>query len=568
MVRVTLRSAQMSDGSTIEIPDSGVVIIVGPNNAGKSQFLRDIIGLSRDPANYQKKTLTGIKMGLENTEGIERWVSENVPKIERDGTLRVLVDGWGEVGPNDVVSSWSQVSSQGHLAHLTSLFILHADGNSRLTSANPQSNIDFATQLPTNPIQAAYIDPDIEAQLSEQTQAAFGQKVSVERWAGAQLFLRIGDPPEFGGHPTGVPSREFLNARNMLPALHEQGDGVRSYAGLLLNLLAGRHQIYLVDEPEAFLHPPQSRRLGRVLADQTVQKQAIIATHSSSILQGALESEQRTTIIRITRRGDINHAAVISHSALNTLWSDPLLRYSNLFDGLFHDAVILCEGDSDCKYYSAVLDQHDDETHRAPQLLFSHCGGKSRMPNVVTALRAAKVPVVVTPDIDLLRDKDVLMKLIGAMGGDFSVIEPRWNVLRSAVADTNRLPLTSEVRANVNQYFENEAGDRLTSADQRKLNSMLKAESGWTALKRSGASAIPQGDATAAFNDINAYLKDIGILVVPCGELERFEPDIPDHGPKWVSQVFEANRHLSPSQASRDYTKLIRDTAALLAQTN
>lgn len=73
---------------------------------------------------------------------------------------------------------------------------------------------------------------------------------------------------------------------------------------------------------------------------------------------------------------------------MKKLWADPLLRYSNVLDGLFHDAVVLCEGDADCRYYSAVLDQlpstgEDQANTREPQYLFTHSGGKARMPSVV-----------------------------------------------------------------------------------------------------------------------------------------------------------------------------------------
>lgn len=556
----------MSDGSTVEIPADGVVILVGPNNAGKSQFLRDIVGLSRDPANYRNKTLSSLNLQTSGHDVIDEWIAQHLAKIERDGALRVQVEGWGEVGPADVINTWNSVASQNHLGSLTNLFILHADGNSRLTSANPQPNLNFTTQLPTSPIQSAYINPDIEEALSSHAEAAFGYKVSVERWAGSELFLRIGDPPRFDGHSSGAPSPAFLAARSELPVLHDQGDGVRSYIGLLLNILASRYQIYLVDEPEAFLHPPQSRRLGRVLAGQSDGKQAIIATHSSSILQGALEAEKQTTIVRITRQGNVNHAAVINHSALNDLWSDPLLRYSNLFDGLFHDAVVLCEADSDCKYYSAVLEQqNEDSAGVSPQLLFSHCGGKSRMPNVVSALRAAKVPVIVTPDIDLLRDKEVLEKLVGTMGGNFQDIRARWEVLNSAVSDANKDLRASDVRDEIVRYIDDEAGEKLTRSDLKKLTAFLKPEDGWRNLKRSGTSAVPQGDATAAYREIDAFLQNIGILVVPVGELERFEPDIPDHGPKWVTQVFERHRHKTPSASSVAFTRSIRDAAVRLS---
>jgi hypothetical protein len=75
------------------------------------------------------------------------------------------------------------------------------------------------------------------------------------------LQLHLGVPTEPATVPP--PSRANLDAVLSLPLLHEQGDGVRSFVGLLHSL--ARLPLVLIDEPEAFLHPPHARLLGRVL---------------------------------------------------------------------------------------------------------------------------------------------------------------------------------------------------------------------------------------------------------------------------------------------------------------
>lgn len=39
---IVVQSLTISDGTVVELPNNGVVLIVGPNNSGKSQALRDI----------------------------------------------------------------------------------------------------------------------------------------------------------------------------------------------------------------------------------------------------------------------------------------------------------------------------------------------------------------------------------------------------------------------------------------------------------------------------------------------------------------------------------------------
>ena len=80
------------------------------------------------------------------------------------------------------------------------------------------------------------------------------------------------------------------------------GDGVRAYVGLTLAVVSGPHTILLIDEPDAFLHPPLSRRLGRNLAGLALERggSLVVATHSADFVFGALEATGEATIVRVT----------------------------------------------------------------------------------------------------------------------------------------------------------------------------------------------------------------------------------------------------------------------------
>jgi predicted ATPase len=41
---------------------------------------------------------------------------------------------------------------------------------------------------------------------------------------------------------------------------------MRSFVGVLLNAFISKHSVLLIDEPEAFLHPPQARLLAQLFA--------------------------------------------------------------------------------------------------------------------------------------------------------------------------------------------------------------------------------------------------------------------------------------------------------------
>ena len=181
-------------------------------------------------------------------------------------------------------------------------------------------------------------------------------------------------------------------------------------------------------------------------------------------MQGALEAEGPTTIVRLTRKGEINHAAVLNEQDVKDLWSDPLLRYSNVLDGLFHDAVVLCESDSDCRYYQAVLDaigaqqpQDDDgePPERGLQILFTHCSGKARMSSVIDALSAVKVPVIVVADFDVLREADHVKKFVVSVGGSFEGdIKQDLTVLQAALKSDAKVLRRTWLRDSFNTALD------------------------------------------------------------------------------------------------------------------
>lgn len=96
----------------------------------------------------------------------------------------------------------------------------------------------------------------------------------------------------------------------------------------------------LIDEPEAFVRPPPARQLGRILVkDKPEDQQLWLSTHSGDLVRGLLEiPDASVRVLRLRRRDDVNVVAELSSSDVKTLWDDPLLRYSNILDGLFHEA--------------------------------------------------------------------------------------------------------------------------------------------------------------------------------------------------------------------------------------
>src|SRR5690625_5482020 len=117
-----------------------------------------------------------------------------------------------------------------------------------------------------------------------------------------QFILRIAD--EFEEIPQDP--RKAFPIISQYQILDDQGDGYKSFAGVILSLLLSKNRVVLLDEPEAFLHPAQARQLGYWIAEHSteIDGQIIVATHNSNFLSGILASSQEVDIYRLNRDGD------------------------------------------------------------------------------------------------------------------------------------------------------------------------------------------------------------------------------------------------------------------------
>lgn len=404
MVQAPISELRISDGTVLQVPRNGTVVFVGPNNAGKSQALRDLHALLSSKQPDTELVVTSIDVNKESSEEeVQTWLDEKCDHQFSGGSVRYFRFGQGGEPANQNVQRWRQGPP---FQNLGKMLAFYAAAGERLQAAQGTSNIDFANDTPKHPLHSLYLDKNLEERVSSVAERAFGQPLTLNRFAGSKLRLHVGDidlEPIVGGPDFG----DYIQQLNELPTLESQGDGMKSFIGLLLNISVADFPYVLVDEPEAFLHPPQARLLGQFIQEfKAPASQVFLATHNSNVVRGLFEAQdQAVTVVRLTRDGAVNPAKTLQPSLVRELWSDPLLRYSEVLDGLFHESVILCEGDADCRFYASVLDVVLSETgeERQPELLFTHCGGHHRMPTIIKALGAVGVPVKVVVDLDIAR---------------------------------------------------------------------------------------------------------------------------------------------------------------------
>ncbi|MGD0778576.1 MAG: AAA family ATPase [Candidatus Solibacter sp.] len=245
-------------------------------------------------------------------------------------------------------------------------------------------------------------------------------------------------------------SPKYLAELNRLPRLEQLGDGIRSFAATAIAARVGSHPIFLIDEPEAFLHPPQAARLGQVLGSLIAQqrRQAVVATHSADFVRGALLGSTEVAICRLERKGELNNASLLDADQVRQLWSSPLLRSSQAITGMFHEGVVVCEADADARFYEGILASVENRFSRPVDLYFVHGGGKGALASLARAYRQLEIPTVVIADLDLLKNEPEYFAVYAALGGTFADIQALYRSTASALAKSRPplLPKTDPAR--------------------------------------------------------------------------------------------------------------------------
>ena len=138
--------------------------------------------------------------------------------------------------------------------------------------------------------------------------------------------------------------------------IQEASDGVKAFTGIILEIIAGDPAVILIDEPEAFLHPALSFKLGKEIAltSSNSNKRLFVSTHSPNFVMGCIQSGASINIVRLTYRDDIATARILDSQELLRLMRNPLLRSTRVLDGLFYEHVVVTEGDTDRAFYQEV----------------------------------------------------------------------------------------------------------------------------------------------------------------------------------------------------------------------
>lgn len=521
-----IESITTSHGQTVDL--SEFTVLVGPNNAGKSQTLRDIqsVMAENDPRttiveenHYSPQSYSEFVEGL-TIEPHPDYANQTTFRGINSTLQRTSSQNLQDHQVENLQSSENIFTQNAVEGRLTQFKVALLDASSRLQIANSTGTYNLAEEYPSNVMQKLYMEPSSRNRLREAFKSIFEKDVILDYSSLQQFILRIED--NFGDVEDDLfgPPEDFSHH----DSIEDQGAGYRSLAGVIMSLLSSENRVVLLDEPEAFLHPAQAREFGNWLSNHVehIPGQVIIATHNSHFLSGVLTTEPDITIHRLNRVGDHTKYNIMSSDTTSVLAEDPLLSTQQVIEGIFHEGVIVCEADSDALIYRFAASNELDNR----SLLFTHAHNRQTIDRITSVLTEASIPRVAIADIDLIREPGEVSDLLGSLSSD------RTNF--SSVTD-----------------------------DCNQVNIAIRGSSvDWDDIKELGRDEFPdevEEEVNRVFEEARSY----GLFIVPTGELESWVDIDTTKGRHWVIDALD---HMSENECPDELGDFVRAISEYLSE--
>jgi hypothetical protein len=352
-----------------QIPCSGLTLVVGPNSSGKTHFLTDLYSrLCGEPRNLvvasdvriNKPEYAPLMQCLVSEGFIRRYVNPDnneeqiIPSTTYAGTgtaFQTIQSQQAQNWYNDYDNPAANPRLNVFLHYFGRLLVTKLFIDRRLAGLRTVGLIDFETAPPTDDLHAFHVNDSARKELCGETLDAFGKAVWSDAARGSQLCLRVND----GAFPSPE-DRHSFNEISKYRTIETEGDGLKSYVAICIALLLGKRPVCLIDEPEMCLHPPQAYSLGRFIGKHGASQDiaTFVATHSSQILRGVVQSTRQVEIIRLTRNCGRFLAHRVLAEELVAALEKPTLRAESVLDGIFSESVVVVEADGDRLVYNTT----------------------------------------------------------------------------------------------------------------------------------------------------------------------------------------------------------------------
>lgn len=331
-------------------PGSGLTILVGPNNSGKSTIIEAIHMLNSNidiipRASRNVKTQGYVKIEAEDINGNITSIKSTKNKgafIER--SYNGEVKEYGNNMNTFILSSKRSFSSTFHSNDYQSRE--NYKGNIGENDYRSENNINynFGGRLLTIYKNRKMFDNCLEKVLSPLPEW------TIESTNDNSVYLEF----DFDGikHSSKGAGDGYINIFNIVDALYDSSE----------------NNVILIDEPEISLHPDLQRKLFSLLIEYSKDKQIIVSTHSPYFVDWKLFSEH-AKIIRFKKVNNTIRKFELtakSQDSIKKILKDSFQPHILSLDAneifFLNDNVILTEGQDDVLCYKQIFNQYNYKT--------------------------------------------------------------------------------------------------------------------------------------------------------------------------------------------------------------
>lgn len=520
--KIKLKFGASPKAAPLEFRVTPITVFVGPNYSGKSKLIREIAELiQHGRATSERVIADEITLRTYSEDEAQKIIDDfklepNPGELVHEGYILV---GTGQhrnqIIPERIIRAFvnfNELPDNDHFkSELASKILSHKvrilDGQGRIALANDQPIGDMLAPA-TNSFQKLWRDDKLRTQLREIVFDAFGEYLVVDPTFGGNLRLRLSQRAPVSLHEEQGLTLEARTFHSEATLLSAASDGAKAFCGILSEVMAGKPDVLLIDEPEAFLHPTLSFKLAKHIAKQMsgTDRRLFVSTHSPHFLMGCIASGVQVNVVRLTYRNRIATARILPNEELAHIMKVPLLRSSGVLSGLFYENVVMTEGDTDRAFYQEInerLIDTDDPNLGIPNCLFLNANGKDQIPTIMEPLRKFGIPVAGIYDLDFIKE-----------GGSQSSARLRAAGVPQGIRDglnPTRVTVEKSLRNKVENY------------------------------KRNGGIKLLDGTDRETAKHYLSMLADYGVFLVPNGEVESWlaEFGIVGKSADWLIPMFE-----------------------------
>ena len=428
-LKIMLKVKKIKIKNSLEECES-INLIIGPNNSGKTTLLEEIYQPTQSAIMPQDfKWVNEVEIQCESPKDV---VLKLLPKIFKTEDFESVKDikkaGFGAFSPNINSSDlWNQrvfheaCQAQSKKETYTILKNLNQDDkwylwrfflNSFTVNENCEQRLQgpFNTVInnligeqQSNVLSYLYTNSDILKTIQKNIQEVFKIKIGFDDLEQGEKHLRILPYKKIKGQ-TNLPETAQMWQQKS-PVIERQGHGIKAYLKLVFSLLQPNKRIIFIDEPETFLHPPQRRALGNLVA-KIVKKednQVFIATHDPEFLRGILASG----VLHIKIFYLKPESGKFSYKTFNAVDIESLIvkNRSNLLNerilnSFFYKKTILCEYEDDRVFYENASARYWWSLFQ--DVNFIGFGGMDEVLEMFKKLKQIGIETKIIVDIDFL----------------------------------------------------------------------------------------------------------------------------------------------------------------------